>query len=74
MRLRICVLCLTCCVCCGLACVGLFHSSAIAADPTPRNWPDPTSAPERPGRGLTQHPMLYAGEGYNTIFLVNHGR
>jgi hypothetical protein len=44
------------------------------AGPTPRNWPDPTSIPERPGRGLAQHPMLYAGEGYNTIFLVNHGK
>ena len=44
------------------------------AGPTPRNWPEPSSIPERPGRGLAQHPMLYAGEGYNTIFLVNHGK
>jgi hypothetical protein len=44
------------------------------AGPTPRNWPDPTSIPERPSHGLAQHPMLYAGEGYNTIFLVNHGK
>jgi hypothetical protein len=42
--------------------------------PIPRNWPEPASIPERPGRGLAQHPMLYAGEGYNTIFLVNHGK
>jgi hypothetical protein len=42
--------------------------------PIPHNWPDPASIPERPGRGLAQHPMLYAGEGYNTIFLVNHGK
>jgi hypothetical protein len=39
-----------------------------------RTWPDPTTAPNLPGRGLAQHPMLYAGEGYNTIFLVNNGR
>ncbi|MGP8246836.1 MAG: hypothetical protein ACLQVN_20250 [Bryobacteraceae bacterium] len=44
------------------------------AAPAPRNWPEPSSVPERPGRGLAQHPMLYAGEGYNTIFLVNRGK
>jgi hypothetical protein len=42
--------------------------------PTPHTWPDPTSVPALPGRGIDQHPMLYAGEGYNTIFLVNHGK
>jgi outer membrane protein assembly factor BamB len=40
---------------------------------TPRNWPEPEILPARPGKGIGQHPMLYAGEGYNTIFLVNHG-
>ncbi len=44
------------------------------APPIPRNWPAPESAAVRPGRGLAEHPMLYAGEGYNTIFLVNHGK
>jgi hypothetical protein len=39
-----------------------------------RTWPDPASVPDLPGHGLAQHPMLYAGEGYNTIFLVNHGK
>ena len=39
-----------------------------------RNWPQPKSIPERPGHGLAEHPMLYAGEGYNTVFLVNHGK
>jgi hypothetical protein len=38
------------------------------------SWPDPTTTPTLPGRGLAQHPMLYAGEGYNTIFLVNGGK
>jgi hypothetical protein len=27
-----------------------------------------------PGNGLAQHPMLYIGEGYNKIFLVNGGK
>jgi outer membrane protein assembly factor BamB len=27
-----------------------------------------------PGMGLAQHPMLYIGEGYNKIFLVDHGQ
>jgi len=40
----------------------------------PRNWPEPTATVELPGRGLAQHPMLYAGEGYNVIFVVNHGK
>src|SRR5258706_5791037 len=39
-----------------------------------RNWPEPTTPPDLPGQGLAQHPMLYAGEGHNTIFLVNHGK
>ena len=27
-----------------------------------------------PGKGLSQHPMLYIGEGYNKMFLVNQGK
>ena len=27
-----------------------------------------------PGKGLAQHPMLYIGEGYNKMFLVDKGR
>jgi hypothetical protein len=42
--------------------------------PTPRTWPDPAEAPALPGRGIAQHSMLYAGEGYNTIFLVSDGK
>lgn len=38
-----------------------------------RNWDAPATLPARPGRGLAQHPMLYAGEGYNTLLLVNGG-
>jgi hypothetical protein len=39
-----------------------------------RTWAEPTSIPVLPGKGLAQHPMLYAGEGYNTLFLVNEGK
>lgn len=27
-----------------------------------------------PGKGLAQHPMLYIGEGYNKMFLINDGK
>jgi len=30
--------------------------------------------PNLPGLGLAEHPMLYIGEGYNTMFLVNGGK
>ena len=42
--------------------------------PIPPYWTVPTSMPMLPGNGLAQHPMLYAGEGYNTVFVINHGK
>ena len=27
-----------------------------------------------PGHGMAEHPMLYIGEGYNRILIVNHGK
>jgi hypothetical protein len=39
----------------------------------PRQWDKPIP-PGLPGKGLAQHPMLYIGEGYNKIFLVNDGK
>jgi hypothetical protein len=42
--------------------------------PNARGWTAPATQPTHPGNGLAQHPMLYAGEGYNTIFLVNDGK
>ena len=41
--------------------------------PVQRTWPDPATTPSLPGHGLNEHPMLYAGEGYNKLLLVNHG-
>ena len=63
------------------AVLGQFTAADVPAlgptepGPTPRKWPEPTGRRlPWPGNGLAQHPMLYAGEGYNTIFLVNDGR
>jgi len=53
-------------------------SGPSEAGPTTRSWWDPTTAPSTQpapiGSGIAQHPMLYAGEGYNTLFLVNGGK
>jgi hypothetical protein len=53
-----------------------FGVPALGPDehPVERNWPDPTTKPNLPGHGLAEHPMLYAGEGYNKLLLVNHGQ
>ena len=42
----------------------------------PRRAPDATTmtVSELPGNGLAQHPMVYIGEGDNTIYLVDKGR
>ena len=39
----------------------------------PLKWSEPISY-FLPGNGIAQHPMLYIGEGYNKIFLVNDGK
>lgn len=39
------------------------------AEAPARNWPEPSTV-----RGLDGHPMLYAGEGYNMLFVVNRGK
>jgi len=50
------------------------RSWPLPSQPTP-SQPDPTAAPIKlPGRGLAQHPMLFAGEGYNNILLVDGGK
>jgi hypothetical protein len=44
----------------------------IAVNPRkPSTRPDPSGLP---GNGLAQHAMLYVGEGYNKMFLVNGGK
>jgi hypothetical protein len=39
----------------------------------PRTWDKPIPS-GLPGNGMAQHPMLYVGEGYNKIFVVNNGK
>ena len=35
----------------------------------------PSAAPaDLPGKGLAEHPMIYVGEGYNKMFVVNGGK
>jgi hypothetical protein len=43
------------------------------AEVAPRKWDQPIP-PGLPGKGLAEHPMLYIGEGYNKMFLVNDGK
>lgn len=47
---------------------------APGEQPLDRTWTDPPAPLNLPGRGLAQHPMLYAGEGYNNLLLVNDGK
>jgi hypothetical protein len=37
-------------------------------------WTNSVTPSNLPGDGLAQHPLLYIGEGYNTIYLVNQGK
>ncbi len=49
---------------------------ALASSETavpPPNWDKPIQM-NLPGRGLAEHPMLYIGEGFNKIFLINNGK
>lgn len=39
----------------------------------PLKWDKPIPS-DLPGKGLAEHPMLYIGEGYNKIFLINDGK
>lgn len=59
--------------------IARFTASDVPAlgpdeQPVARTWLDPATPVERPGHGLAEHPMLYAGEGYNDILLVNGGK
>lgn len=50
---------------------GLAPSEAAVA---PGKWLGSPTPPGLPGAGLAQHPMLYLGEGYNTMFIVDQGK
>ncbi len=47
--------------------------SAEEVEP-PNFHPGAPQPGDLPGKGMAQHPMLYIGEGYNKMFLVNHGK
>jgi hypothetical protein len=63
-----------------LSLLGQFTAADVPArgpmesPPPARSWTAPATLPMQPGHGLAEHPMLYAGEGFNTIFLVNDGK
>lgn len=40
----------------------------------PRNWKDKAVPEGLPGKGIAQHPMLYFGEGYNKMSIVDKGK
>lgn len=48
---------------------GLAELPAKAA-----NWGTGIAPADLPGKGLAQHPMLYVGENYNKIFIINDGK
>jgi outer membrane protein assembly factor BamB len=59
--------------------LGLFTASNVPAfgpDETESpagKWTNGLTPPNLPGKGLAQHPMLYIGENYDKMFLVNNG-
>jgi hypothetical protein len=62
-----------------MALLGRFTASDVPAmgpaeiAVAPRVWDQPIPA-GLPGNGIAQHPMLYVGEGYNKILLVDGGK
>ncbi len=40
----------------------------------PRDWKQKPVPNRLPGHGLAQHPMLFLGEGYNELMIINKGR
>ncbi len=61
-----------------MAQLGRFATAGAGTGAAETPVPAPAWAPvthtDLPGRGLAQHPMLYAGEGYNKLFVVNDGK
>jgi hypothetical protein len=56
-----------------------FESASVPAmspeEVEPTNFHPGAPQPDGfPGKGMAQHPMLYVGEGYNKMFLVNRGK
>jgi len=47
---------------------------APAEAEAPRHWNESPVPEGLPGKGIAQHPMLYIGESYNKMLLVNKGK
>jgi hypothetical protein len=47
---------------------------ATQETPAPPLSPAASPPPGLPGQGMAQHPMLYLGEGYNKLLVVNGGK
>lgn len=63
-----------------IAVIDRFSASDVPAQgrgeaPAPvGHWTNAPTPVDLPGNGLAQHPMLYIGEGYNKMSLVNRGK
>ena len=55
---------------------GIPPLGSAEVEVTPGKWVESAlPAPDNlPGKGLAQHPMLYIGEGYNKMFVINEGK
>jgi hypothetical protein len=40
----------------------------------PRDWKEKPIPKGLPGKGMAQHPMLFLGEGYNKLMIINKGK
>ncbi len=50
------------------------QTGSAESEVPPRQWKTIPTPENLPGKGLAQHPMLYIGEGYNKMFLINGGK
>jgi hypothetical protein len=59
--------------------IGRFTAADVPAmgpaetEVRPGKWTNGTAPENLPGNGLSQHPMLFVGEGYNKMFLIKDG-
>jgi hypothetical protein len=59
--------------------LSLFTAGAVPAmasqeEPAPCGYPEAFMPVNLPGKGLSQHPMLYVGENCNTMYIVKDGK
>lgn len=60
--------------------LGRFTATPVPAmgpaetESPPAKWTNAVTPADLPGKGLAQHPMLYVGENYTKMYLVNDGK